>query len=44
MKIFFFFFDFADFAQSLVKIPIFDTQQACMRSQNTQDILTLKAG
>lgn len=39
MKIFFFFFDFADFAQSLVKNPHFDTQRAYMRFQNAQDIL-----
>lgn len=38
MKIFFFFFDFADFAQSLVKNPHFDTQRAYMCSQNIQDI------
>ncbi|GHP48599.1 hypothetical protein VN1186_01170 [Helicobacter pylori] len=34
-----FFFDFADFAQSLVKNSHFDTQRAYMRSQNTQNIL-----
>lgn len=39
MKIFFFFFDSADFAQSLVKNPHFYAQRTCMRSQNTQDIL-----
>ncbi len=32
MKIFFFFFDFADFAQSLVKNSHFDTQRAYMHS------------
>ncbi len=39
MKIFFFFFDFADFTQSLVKNSHFDTQRAYMRSQNAQNIL-----
>ncbi|AFJ82365.1 hypothetical protein MWE_1728 [Helicobacter pylori XZ274] len=38
MKIFFFLY-LADFTQSLVKNPHFDTQRAYMRSQNTQDIL-----
>lgn len=44
MKIFFFFFDFADFAQSLVKIPIFNAQRACMRSQKHKTFFDAKSG